>query len=180
MYYTPGWGAVLTLTGTLGGATLTQVVNSAISRSARRKERRESVTKAVSELIAGGHAWVYAASTQEQDLFRAIATHVAEEELMDRLASVRAEVYSAQLAFGSAIAQVRLTCPPKVVSAAEDVHKAVQGFEDTTRAKGEVALKRRSVDGIEGTNPVGVTGPVDTLIDVSRKQTGYGSRQGRG
>jgi hypothetical protein len=179
MFFTPGWGAILALTGTLGGALTTQIVNSAITRGARRKERRESITKAVSELIASGHAWVYAASTQEQDLFRAVATHVADEELMDRLTPVRADLYTAQLAFGKALAAVRLGCPPKIVSAAEDVHKAVQGFEDTTRTKGEVALRVRSVNGIETTKPTGVVGPVDTLVDVSRKATGYGSRQGR-
>ena len=72
------------------------------------------------------------------------------------------------------------TAPPKVVSAAEDFREAVQGFEDETRKKGERVLQRRSVVGIEGTDPVGVIGPLDTLVTVSRKATGYGQRQGRG
>ena len=179
MFYTPGWGAVLTLTGTLGGVTLTQAVNSAVSWRARRKERNASVTKAVSELIGSAQAWVYATSAQEQDLFRDVATRVPEPQLTETLVSARASVYSAQLAFGSAIAAVRLTCPPKVVSAAEDVHKAVQNFEDVTRAKGAAALKVRSVDGLEGTNPAGVIGPVDRLVDVTRRATGFGDRQKR-
>jgi uncharacterized UPF0146 family protein len=176
VFFTPGWAAVLTLGGTLGGATLTQAVNSAISWRTTRKERKASITKAVSELIAGASAWVYATSSQEQDLFHAVATHVSEEKLMETLKSLRTDVYTAQLAFASAIASVRLTCPPEVVSAAEDVHKAVQGFEDITRAKGEVALRVRSVEAIEGTDPAGVVGPVDRLVDVTRRATGARKR----
>jgi hypothetical protein len=70
---------------------------------------------------------------------------------------------------------VRLTCPPKVVSAAEDFHEAVQGFENETRAKGEVALLVRSVDGIEGTDPTGVIGPQSRFVEATRKATGYGA-----
>ena len=179
MFYTPGWGAVLTLTGTLGGVGITQAVNSAIGWRARRKERNASITKAISELIGSAHAWVYATSAQEQDLFRDVATRVPEEKLMENLESSRASVYSAQLAFGNAIAVVRLTCPPKVVSAAEDVHEAVQAFEDVTRAKGEAALKVRIVDGLEGTDPAGGVGPVDRLVDVTRRVTGFGDRHKR-
>jgi hypothetical protein len=177
MFYTPGWGAVLTLTGTLAGVAITQAVNSAISWGTRRKERNASITKAASEVIGSAHAWVYATSAQEQDLFRDVATRVPEEKLMENLESSRASVYSAQLAFGSAIAVVRLTCPPKVVRAAEDVHEAVQDFEAASRAKGEVALKVRRVDGLEGTDPAGIVGPVDRLVDVTRRATGFGDRQ---
>jgi hypothetical protein len=97
VFFTPGWAAVLTLGGTLGGATLTQAVNSAISWRTTRKERKASITKAVSELIAGASAWVYATSSQEQDLFHAVATHVSEEKLMETLKSLRTDVYTAQL-----------------------------------------------------------------------------------
>jgi hypothetical protein len=179
MYYTPGWGAVLPLIGALGGAALTQAVNSAISWRASRKERNASITKAVSELIGSAHAWVYTTSAQEHDLFRDVATGVSEEELMDNLKSSRASVYSAQLAFGSALGVVRLTCPPKVVSAAEDVHEAVQSFGAVTWAKGVAALRVRTVDGLEGTDTVGVVGPVDRLVDVTRRTTGFGARHKR-
>jgi hypothetical protein len=104
MFYTPGWGAVLTLAGTLGGVTITQAVNSAVNWRVRRRERNASITKAVSELIGSAQAWVYATSAQEQDLFRDVATRVPDAELMENLESSRASVYSAQLAFGSAIA----------------------------------------------------------------------------
>lgn len=172
MFYTPGWGVVLTLTGTLGGVLTTQVVNSAISRGTRRRERHASIVKAVSELIGSGQAWVYAASTQEQDLFRAVNDQLAEEPLMDAMAAARAEVYSAQLAFGSAQAVVRLTCPPDVVTAAENLHRAIQEFENETRAKVEQALEVRSLHGVSGTDPAGVVGPQNQLVKVTRSATG--------
>lgn len=174
MFYTPGWGAVLTLTGTLGGVAITQVVNSAISWRARRKERNERIIEAVSELVASGNSWVYAVCAQEQDLFHAVATNVPEEKLMETLKSARAVLYSAQLEYGRALARVRLTCPRKVVTAAEDFRRAVQGTEDVSREKGSAALERRSVDGIEATDVLGVVSPLGRLVDTTRKATGYG------
>jgi hypothetical protein len=178
MFYTPGWGAVLTLTGTLGGVAITQAVNSAIGWRARRKDRNERITESVSELVASGNSWVYAVCAQEQDLLHAVATRVSEEKLMEMLTSARAADYSAQLEFGRALARVRLTCPPKVVAAAEDFRIAVHGFEEVSREKGVVALRVRSVDGIEATDPVGVgvVHLLSRLVDVTRKATGYGPR----
>jgi hypothetical protein len=118
---------------------------------------------------------VYAVCEQEQDLFHAVATRVTEEKLMETLKSARAADYAAQLEHGRALARVRLTCPPKVVSAAEDYGTAVMDVEEASRAKGEVALRRRSVDGIEATDVEGVVHPLSRLVDATRKATGYGS-----
>jgi hypothetical protein len=50
MFYTPGWGAVLILGGTLGGVAITQGVNSVISWRTSRKDRNERIVAAVAEL----------------------------------------------------------------------------------------------------------------------------------
>jgi hypothetical protein len=117
---------------------------------------------------------VYATSTQEQDLLRDVATQVSEEKLMENLVTSRAAVYTAQLAFGRALALVRLTSPPKVVNAAEAYLEAVQAFEDETREKGGIVLQRRIVGDGDASNPVGVVGPQTRLVNVTRKVTGYG------
>ena len=72
----------------LVGVVITQAVNSAISWRTRRRDRNERILDAVSELIASGNAWVYATSTQEQDLLLAVGTRVSEEKLMETLTSV--------------------------------------------------------------------------------------------
>jgi hypothetical protein len=71
----------------------------------RRGERNERITKAVSELIGGGSAWVYAVCAQEQNLFRDVVTHVTGDRLMETLRSSKDVVYSAQLEFAGALAQ---------------------------------------------------------------------------
>ncbi len=57
VFYTPGWGMVLTVTGTLGGVVITQAANSAITWDARRKDRNDRINDAVGDLIAAGGAW---------------------------------------------------------------------------------------------------------------------------
>jgi hypothetical protein len=54
VFYTPGWGAVLTVTGTLGGVIITQLANSMSTRGARHKERTDRINEAVADLIACG------------------------------------------------------------------------------------------------------------------------------
>jgi hypothetical protein len=74
MFYTPGWGVMTHGHGTLGGVAITQAANSALSWRTTRKERNKLITESVAELIATGNSWVYATSTQEQDVFHAVAT----------------------------------------------------------------------------------------------------------
>jgi len=171
MFYTPGWSAVLPVVSALGGVLITQAVNSAISWRTRRRDRNERILDAVSELIASCNAWVYATSTQEQDLLLAVGTSVPDEELMETLKSARTVLYAAELEYGRALARVRLTCPPKVVAAAEELFDAVMDFEKVTRAKGAVVLKTRITDGV-GTDPDGVVAPQDRLVKATRKVTG--------
>jgi hypothetical protein len=85
MFYTPGWGAILGVGGTVAGVTITQAANSALSWRTSHKERKARITDAVTELIAAGNSWVYATSAQEQDLFRDVATRVNEDKLMETL-----------------------------------------------------------------------------------------------
>jgi len=155
---------------------ITQAVNSAIGWRTSRRERNDRMTDAVSELIASGNSWVYAVSTQEQDLFHAVATKVSDDKLMETLKEARAVLYAAQLDYGRALARVRLTCPPKVVRAAEEFRSAVQGVEQESRDKGEIALKQKSVEGIEATSPDGVVTPLSDLVEATRKATGYRKR----
>lgn len=171
MFYTPGWGAIIGVAGTVAGVTITQAANSALSWRTSRKERKARIIGAVADLIAAGNAWVYATSVQEQDLFHSVATDVSDEKLMETLVAARAALYSAQLDFGRALAVVRLTCPEKVVSAAETFRKAVMGFEQESRDKGAVALQRRSVVGIDASDPDGTVTPQASLVEAARKAT---------
>lgn len=127
---------ILGVGGTLAGVTITQVVNSALSWRTTRKERKQQISKAVSDLIGGGGSWVYATCAQEQDLFHAVSTKKSDDELMKTMKASRTDVYAAQLEFNRAIAVVRLTCPPKIVDAAEEYRKAVQAIEEESREKG--------------------------------------------
>jgi hypothetical protein len=65
VFYTPGWGAVLTVTGTLGGVIITQAANSWSTRAARRRDRNDRIKDAVGGLIALGNGWVYAVDACE-------------------------------------------------------------------------------------------------------------------
>jgi hypothetical protein len=100
MLYTPGWGAVLGVGGTLLGVAITQAANSLLSLRTSRKERNARMTDGAADLIAAGNAWVYAASEQEQDLFHAIATKVPLYTQMKMLKKARTVLYAAQLKFG--------------------------------------------------------------------------------
>lgn len=172
MFYTPGWGAILGVGGTLGGVAITQAANSLLSLRTSRKERNARMTDAVADLIAAGNAWVYAASAQEQDLFHAIATKVPLNKQMEMLKGARTVLYAAQLDFGHALAVVRLTCPGNVVNAAEKYRAAVMDFEQGTRDKGEVAMNTGSVEGIPGTDAKGPVSPQARLVEAVRKITG--------
>ena len=169
MFYTAGWGAILGVGGTVAGVVITQAANSALSWRTSRKERKARITDAVTELIASGNSWVYTTCAQENDLFHAIETHVPNEKLTETLVTARAACYDAQLAFGRAIARVRLTCPQKIVDAAEDYHEAIQDFEKESREKGSLAIRLNSVAGIEGTTPDGIVHPQSQLVKITRK-----------
>jgi hypothetical protein len=170
MFYTPGWGAILGVGGTVAGVTITQAANSALSWRTTRKERKRQIIDAVTELVAGGNAWVYAASAQEQDLLHAVGTRVPDDKLMEALTAARGVLYSAELDFGRALARVRITCPQKVVQAAEDYRVAVMEFEQLTRDKGSVALKTRRVD-MDASDVDGTVGPLARLVEATRKAT---------
>ncbi|OBB81185.1 hypothetical protein A5779_10470 [Mycolicibacterium peregrinum] len=128
---------------------------------------------AVSDVVAASHSWVYAVSTQEQDLLHAVATRISNEQLQQKLESSRASVYAAQLEYGRAIARVRLTSPKRVASAAEDLTTALQGFEETCRAKVAAALEGQGV-AESGTTPVNVNPHLDELVSQTRKAVGHG------
>jgi hypothetical protein len=176
VFFTPGWGVIIGVGGTLSGVVLTQAANSLIGWRTSRRERHHRMTEAVSELIASGNSWMYAVSTQEQDLLLAVGTNVPHDELMVTLKEARAVLYAAQLDFGRALARVRLTCPPKVVRAAEDYRIAVHAFEQESRDKGQHALKYQNVIGIEATDPDHVTFLLSNLVDHTRGATGYRKR----
>jgi hypothetical protein len=171
MFYTPGWGVILGVGGTVTGVVITQVANTAFSWRTSRKARHDRIIDAVTELVAAGNSWVYATSTQEQDLLRDVATRVPEEKLMENLAAARAVLYSAQLDFGRALARVRLTCPKKVVNSAEVYRTAVMNFEQESRDKGSVALQTRSVHGIQASEPSGTVSPLARLVEATKKAT---------
>jgi hypothetical protein len=172
MFYTPGWGVILTVTGTLGGVAITQAANSAVTWRTTRKERHNLITESVADLIAAGNGWVYAVSTQEQDLHHAIYTGVEEEKLTAKIAELRNNLYVAQLDYGRAYARVRLVCPPSVRQAADDHNDALSAYEEETRRKGSIMLDTRSVHGIETTRPDVVMGPLNELVKATRKATG--------
>lgn len=173
MFFTPGWAAILTLGGTLGGVAITQAANSAVTWRTTRKQRNDAMIAAVSDVIAASHSWVYAVSAQEQDLFHAVATRVSDERLQEKLESSRASVYAAQLEYGTAIARVRLTSPKQVASTAEDLTAAVQGFEAICRAKVAAALDGQGVAD-SATKPINVNPHLDKLVREARKAAGYG------
>jgi hypothetical protein len=171
MFYTPGWGVIIGVGGTVAGVTITQAVNSALTWRTTRRERHQAIRDAATDLIATGSAWVYAASSQEQDLLRDVATHVPEEQLMATLTAARDVLYKAQLEFARALARVRIECPKKVVAAAEAYRASISDFEQTTRNKGEVVLRTRSVAGIEASTVEGTVPPQARLVEATRKAT---------
>jgi hypothetical protein len=123
MFYTPGWGAVLTLTSTLAGVAITQAVNSAVSWRTTRKDRNKLITESVAELIATGNSYVYATSTRTGRIpcrgnWRGRGKDDGKARRWSpwrELFELRADLYEAQLSYGRALAVVRLTCPPKVL-----------------------------------------------------------------
>ncbi|WP_241474170.1 hypothetical protein [Mycolicibacterium neoaurum] len=152
---------------------ITQAANSAVSWRTTRKQRNDAMIAAVADVVAASHSWVYAVSSQEQDILHAIATHVTDEQRQEKLESSRASVYAAQLDYGSAIARVRLTSPKRVASAAEDVTGALQDFEATCRAKVSTALAGQGVAD-SATKPIDVNPHIDRLVKEARKAAGYG------
>ena len=120
VFYTPGWGAVLTVTGTLGGVIITQAVNSWSTQGARRKERYERINDAVGDLIACGNAWVFAVAAEEDNIFSTVIMKTSADELLAVTDSGIDDRRAAQLAYGRALARVTLTCPRSIISAASD------------------------------------------------------------
>jgi hypothetical protein len=169
MFYTPGWGVILGVGGTVAGVVITQAANSALTWRTSRTEREARIIDAVADLIAAGNAWVYATSAQEQDLFHSVATGVDILEQVDMLKELRAVLYSAQLDFGRALAVVRLTCPKEVVDAAENLRIAVMDFEQESRDKGQIAIETGSTP--EATDPERTVSPQARLVDAARKAT---------
>jgi hypothetical protein len=169
MFYTPGWGVILGVGGTVAGVVITQGANSALTWRTSHKERKARMIDAVADLISAGNAWVYATSAQEQDLFHSVATGVAIEAQMEMLKAARAVLYSAQLDFGRALAVVRLSCPKKVVNAAENFRIAIMDFEQESRDKGTIAIETGSTP--DGTDPEGTVSPQARLIEATKKAT---------
>jgi hypothetical protein len=172
MFYTPGWGAILGIGGTLGGVAITQAANSLLSLRTSRKERHKAITDAVADLIAAGNAWVYAASAQEQDLFLAINMKVPQDEQMKMLKELRDNLYPAQLDFGRALAVVRLRCPEKVVSSAETYRTAIMDFEQESRDKGSLAIQTGTAANIPATLTDGIVSPQARLVEAVRAIAG--------
>jgi hypothetical protein len=172
VFYTPGWGIVLTVTGTLGGVIITQAANSWSTRGARRRERNDRISDAVGDLIAGGNGWVYALDACEQIAYNAVTRKIDQVETMATLTSARADVRSAQLAFSRALARVRLTCPQGVSATAEDYRAALQAFDDEVVAKVRVMLESGRADAVQRSVPEEVAAPQDRLCHETRKATG--------
>ena len=71
---------------------------------------------------------------------------------------------------------MRLTCPPKVVTAAEDYFDAVMDFEKVSRAKGTAVLKTRNAD-IPATTQM-EWAPLSQLVEATRSRLDRASRNG--
>jgi hypothetical protein len=146
VFYTPGWGVVLTVTGTLGGVIITQAANSWSTRGARRKERNDRINDSVGDLIAFGNAWVYAVGACEQTTYDAIRRDLDVDERVDKVTAARADVRSAELAYGRALARVRLTCLPSILAAAEDYNKALIVLNREAMMKVDVVQETRNLN----------------------------------
>jgi hypothetical protein len=172
VFYTPGWGAVLTVTGTLGGVIVTQIANSWSTRGARRKERNDRINDAVGDLIACGNEWVYVVNAYEEKMFETVILRADGDEQGAALTAGRAGMRSAELAYGRAQARVRLACPLSIVDSAEDYRKPLQAFEDAVEANVGVLLQNQRTYGVERTRPNGVAVPQDRLVNATRAETG--------
>jgi hypothetical protein len=172
VFYTAGWGAVLTVVGTLGGVAITQAANTWSALGTRRKERNDRINDAVVDLIACGSAWVYALEACQQRANNAVTRNLDTAETLAAMVSARAEVHSAQVAYGRALAKVRLGCPLSINSAASDHLGALQAFDREMVDKVAIVLETRNVDAVQRSVPDGVNAPQDRLVKETRKQTG--------
>jgi hypothetical protein len=131
------------------------------------------VTESVGDLIASVNARVYATESVEWDLLWLVETDAAPEKQSEMTDTKMAGVFSAQLEMRRSLARVRLTCPATVVSAAEAVNQVVKEFEDAVYHNVQAARGQGSLDGIERASSGRVTQPLDLLVRVTRKATGY-------
>jgi hypothetical protein len=173
VFYTPGWGVILGVGGTLAGVAITQAANSWSTGRARRKERDDRINDAVCDLIALGNTWANMVSACEQAAFDAVRRKLGEDDLRAALTSARAYVHSAQDAYGRAFARVRLTCPPSIFDAAERFTAAMQNFDGEMATKVEVALNTGNAD-INKSEPHDAVDRLNALVEVTRKATGRG------
>ena len=100
----------------------------------------------------------------------AVGTGVREDKLHRTLTEARGVLYSAQLDFGRALARVRITCPQKIVDAAENYGDAVMEFEQMSRASGSVALDMRQV-GMAASPVEGTVRPLARLVEATIRAT---------
>ena len=99
-----------------------------------------------------------------------MGTGVREDKLHRTLTEARGVLYSAQLDFGRALARVRITCPQKIVDAAENYGDAVMEFEQMSRANGSVALDMRQV-GMAASPVEGTVRPLARLVEATIRAT---------
>jgi hypothetical protein len=159
MFYTPGWGAVLPLAGTLVGASITQLANTAASRNETRKERDSRLREAVVDLIASANTLITEAGTFEADMLRLVerdATEAKRERLFqektDAMAAAMREMRRhearIQLAGGEAVSKVVDSLREAILQIVDSVHENVKS-----------ARARNSTEEIKST-----TGPPATLL----------------
>jgi hypothetical protein len=172
VFYTPGWGAVLTVTGTLGGVIVTQLANSWITRSTRRKERNDRINDAVSDLIADGGAWIFTANGCEQRAVDAVIQGLALLDMIAAVTEARDALATVQIEFGRALARVRLTCPAPINTAAAEYLKALQAHTDEVLGKLGVLAETRDVKAIQRSVAYRVEAPLNQLVHITREETG--------
>lgn len=184
VFYTPGWGAVLTVTGTLGGVVVTQGANMMSTRGAQRKERNDHINDAVSELIGCGNAWVYAVDAYGETMINAGLYHTGLDEQFEAIDSGRGAVRAAVLSYRRAVARVMVACPRSIIDTVDDYGDALQAFEDAVIANAADISEARDVDAVKRTLPEkilpeGVVAPQDRVVEATRRATGRSTRRHR-
>jgi len=159
VFYTPGWGAILPLAGTVVGASITQLANTAASRATTRKERDSRLTDAVGDLIASANTLIAEAGTFESDMLKLIEVDAAEAK-RDALFQEKTDgMVAALLEISRYEARIQLMGGEAVSKVVDSLREAILQIVDSVHENVKSARARNSAEKINST-----TGPPATLL----------------
>jgi hypothetical protein len=173
MFYTPGWGAVLTLTGTLSGASITQLANTVKSRNETLKERDLRLKGAVSDLIASANARISAAGTYEWDMRKLVEKGATSAE-RDKLSDIKEDaLVSALLEMRRHAARIQVTGPKVVYNAVRSLSAAIGDIEGSVKSTVALVQEQNSMEHFHPTEGREATRLIEELVAATKKATDH-------